>query len=65
MEIIFPALGQESGTDVMILKIFAQKNFAKKWRFLLKTKLKLNNNIGIEEKRQFFRRKLGKKRRNL
>jgi hypothetical protein len=30
-----------AGTDVMILKIFSQKNSAKKWRFLLETKLML------------------------
>jgi hypothetical protein len=27
------------GIDVMIFKIFSPKNSAKKWRFLLKTKL--------------------------
>jgi hypothetical protein len=29
----------QSGTDVMILKIFSQKNRRKIWRFWLKTKL--------------------------
>jgi hypothetical protein len=36
--------------DVMILKIFSPKYFAKNWLFLLKTKLnfeKVDHNIGI------------------
>jgi hypothetical protein len=33
-----------TGTDVMILKIFSPKNSAKKWRFLLQTKLNFEKN---------------------
>jgi hypothetical protein len=45
-------------------KYFRRKILQKNWRFWLNTKLnfwkKVDHNIGIQEKRQFFRRKLSK-----
>jgi hypothetical protein len=37
----------QSGTDVMILKIFSPKNFAKKLKFLNQSKAKLFKNLII------------------
>jgi hypothetical protein len=51
-------LQKASGTDVMILKIFLPKHLA----FFVPTTASLfkkcDHNIGFQEKRQFFRRKL-------
>jgi hypothetical protein len=58
-----------SGTDVMILKIFSPKNWAKNWRILLKLDLvflrKFDHNIGFREKRKLFLQKIDKNRRKL
>jgi hypothetical protein len=48
----------------MIFYIFSLKNFAEKWRFLLKTKLNYAKNwiitLVFEKNANFFRRKLAK-----
>jgi hypothetical protein len=50
--------GDPPGADVMILKIFSPKHFAKKLAFLIQNKAKMmgkiDRNIGFCEKRHFF-----------
>jgi hypothetical protein len=51
----------QTGTDVMILKIFSQKNWRKNWHFLQELLLvfekKLIITLVLEKNANFFRRK--------